>query len=441
MHKKFYKAVLTFYFATLILFQGMSQELYFPPVTGDNWDTLSPNSLGWCNDKIETLYDFLDSNNSKAFILLKDGKIVLEKYFGDFEQNDNWYWASAGKTITAFMVGMAQQENYLNIHDSTSDYLGEGWTATTPEQEAQITIWHQLTMTTGLDDEVEEGICTLDTCLIYKAEPGTRWAYHNAPYTLLGNVIENATGFTPNFYTHQKLKVPTGMNGAFVDLGYNNVFFSNARSMARFGLLILNNGIWNGNTIMSDTAYFNQMITTSQSINEAYGYLWWLNGKSSYMVPQTQLVFDGFLSPNAPPDMISALGMNGQILNVTPSENMVWIRMGESPDGSLVPYMLNDAIWEYVNDLFCDAVSIPDKKSSESSVKLFPNPVSVSLMIESEMKIEWIKIYNMHGQIIDRIEVMDLNAKLLFEHMIPGLYVVKVYFLNGQNSIRKIVKE
>ncbi|MBM3430824.1 MAG: serine hydrolase, partial [Bacteroidetes bacterium] len=92
---------------------------------------------------------------------------------------------------------------------------------------------------------------------------GTRWAYHNGPYTLLGNVIENATGQTLNSYTTQKLKIPTGMTGTFYQVGYNNVFFSNARSMARFGSLILNKGNWNGNQIMTDTAYFNDMVNYS----------------------------------------------------------------------------------------------------------------------------------------------------------------------------------
>ena len=50
--------------------------------------------------------------------------------------------------------------------------------------------------------------------------------------------------------------------------------------MARFGLLILNKGNWDGNQIMTDTNYFNQMLNSSQSLNESYGYLWWLNGKT-----------------------------------------------------------------------------------------------------------------------------------------------------------------
>ncbi|HAT63910.1 MAG TPA: serine hydrolase, partial [Flavobacteriaceae bacterium] len=61
-----------------------------------------------------------DANDTKAFILLKDGKIVLEQYFDDFTAESNWYWASAGKTLTATMVGIAQQEGFLDITNPTS---------------------------------------------------------------------------------------------------------------------------------------------------------------------------------------------------------------------------------------------------------------------------------------------------------------------------------
>ncbi|MDR2835027.1 MAG: beta-lactamase family protein [Bacteroidales bacterium] len=240
----------------------ISQNLYFPPTTDNTWDTISPQSLNYCQNKIDSLFNYLEENNTKAFILLKDGKIVLEKYFGNHTQNSLWQWASAGKTITSFMTGIAQQENYLSITDKSSDYLGTAWTNCTTVQEEAITIRHQLTMTSGLDDGVEDNFCTLDSCLIYKADAGTRWAYHNAPYTLLDQIIENATGMTLNQYTTQKLKTPTGMTGSFAQVDYNNVFFSNARSMARFGLLILNKGNWNGNQIMTDTIYFNLQTTT-----------------------------------------------------------------------------------------------------------------------------------------------------------------------------------
>ena len=246
----------------LIMVKGQSS--YFPPISGNDWDTTSPRSLSWCNDKIDSLYQYLSSQNTKSFILLKDGKIVLEKYFGTHTQNDAWYWASAGKTLTATMVGIAQQENFLSINDTSSKFLGKGWSSCTPEQEAKITIKNQLSMTTGLDDGVPNSSCTLDTCLKFKAASGTRWSYHNGPYTILDKVIENATGTTLNNYTTQKLKSKIGMTGSFVKVDYNNVYFSTARSMARFGLLMLNKGKWNGNAVLTDTNYFSTSTVRQQ---------------------------------------------------------------------------------------------------------------------------------------------------------------------------------
>lgn len=348
--------------AYLIFAFSANAQLYFPGNSSSVWDTVSPASLGWCQTNIDSMYNFLDSNNTKAFILLKDGKIVLEEYFDGHTASTSWYWASAGKTLTAFMVGIAQEENYLSITDTTSSYLGQGWTSCSSLQEEKISIWHQLTMTSGLDDGVADPYCTIDTCLTYFSDAETRWAYHNGPYTLLDQVMENATGQSLNAYTTQKLKDPIGMTGLYVQQGFNNVFFSTARSMARFGLLILSNGNWDGNQIMTDTNYFNNMVTTSQNLNESYGYLWWLNGKNTYMLPQTQFVFNGSISPNAPNDMIAALGLNAQYINVVPSQNMVWIRMGNAPDNSLVPTALNDDIWKYINDLGCIPVSMSNEK-------------------------------------------------------------------------------
>lgn len=433
------KKIFTFVISIIITYNANSQSLYFPPITGNTWDTISPQSLGYCQSKIDSLYAFLDTNNTKAFILLKDGKIVLEKYFGTHTQNSFWQWASAGKTITSFIVGIAQQEGYLSISDTTSKYLGQGWTYCTPTQEEKITIRHQLAMTSGLDDAVADPFCTIDSCLIYKADAGTRWAYHNAPYTLLDLVIENATGQTLNNYTTQKLKNPTGMTGAFFSIGYNNVFFSNARSMARFGLLILNKGSWNGNQIMTDTAYFNQMVNTSQTLNNSYGYLWWLNGKSSFMVPSSQIVFPGSICPNAPSDMISAMGKDGQFLNVVPSQNLVWVRMGNAPNSLPVPFLLNDKIWEYVNDLYCDTTVIDNQDYKKSYVKLFPNPNNYILNLKSNKQIIRVEIFDLKGQIVKSLNTQKEQVSILISELQSGLYFVKTILDNGKIFTDKLI--
>ena len=102
--------------------------LYFPPLEGDTWETLDPADLGWCADSLQNLIDFVGERNSKSFIILKDGKMVVEEYYNTYEQDSLWYWASAGKSLMGVLVGLAQEDGFLDIEDPTSDYLGEGWT-------------------------------------------------------------------------------------------------------------------------------------------------------------------------------------------------------------------------------------------------------------------------------------------------------------------------
>lgn len=377
MRNKLYLLLLVLFAA----FQAKAQT-YFPPAAPAAWDTLSPARFGWCNDKIDSLYALLARENTKAFILLKDGKIVLEQYFDGHTASSNWYWASAGKSLTATLVGIAKANGSLQLTDSTSKYLGTGWTSATPAQEGAITVWHQLSMTSGLDDAFGDPHCTDDTCLQYLAPAGTRWAYHNGPYTLLDGVISGATGQTLNQYTNQRIKQPTGMDGLFIPSGYNNVFYSTARSMARFGWLIYNRGWWNGVAVLNDSTYFNQMVNTSQPHNLSYGYLWWLNGKASYKVPGSQLNIPGFLNPDAPADMIAAMGKNGQFINVVPSQGMVWIRMGDAPDNSPVPFLLQNKIWQYINQLPCGQSSSVNEPSMPKW-KLYPQPASDGVYLQN----------------------------------------------------------
>lgn len=308
--------------------EPVSSTIYFP--SGNNWETISPASLNWNSTALDEVYTYLQQKNTRAFIILKNGKIAAEKYFGNFSADSNWYWASAGKTMTALLVGIAQEQGILNINNRTSQYLGAGWTSLPLAKENLITVKHQLSMTTGLDDGVADNDCTLPACLQYKADAGQRWAYHNAPYTLLDKVIENASGLTYNQYFQQKIRDRIGMNGLWIKLGYNNVYFSTARSMARFGLLMLAKGSWNGTAILADTAYLSTQVNSSQSINPSYGYLTWLNGKNSYRLPTLQFSFNGSLVPNAPADLYAALGKDDQKIYVVPSQGLVVIRLGES---------------------------------------------------------------------------------------------------------------
>ncbi|MCB0778746.1 MAG: serine hydrolase, partial [Flavobacteriales bacterium] len=81
---------------TLAIGSLSAQNLYFPPTFGNTWETVDPASLGWCTDQLPPLLQLLEDNGTKAFIVLKDGRIAIEQYFGTFTQDSSWYWASAG---------------------------------------------------------------------------------------------------------------------------------------------------------------------------------------------------------------------------------------------------------------------------------------------------------------------------------------------------------
>ena len=312
-----------------------AQSLYYPPINDTAWERVNIEALGWSPNGVDSLVTYADRTLSKALIVLVGGRIAVEWYADGRTAASPWYWASAGKTLTAALVGVLQQEGKLTVQDPSTTYLGRGWTQLPPDQEDRITIWHQLTMTSGLDDRVADPYCTEPACLQFKADPGTRWAYHNAPYTLLDRVIENASGETFQSVLKRALLDKTGMNGRFIASGYNNVMWSTPRSMARFGLLAQRGFVWNGSAILTDTAFVRALTRPSQQLNPAYGYLWWLNGQTSFKLPGLQVDIPGPIMPDAPPDAFNALGKNNQILSISPSMDIVLVRMGENPDSLL----------------------------------------------------------------------------------------------------------
>lgn len=411
---------LSFFLSFSALTNAQNLPTYFPPNFGA-WESVTPESLGWCTASLDSLSNFLDSTHTKAFILLHHGKIVAENYYGTFTQDSLWYWASAGKSLTAFLVGKAQEEGFLSINNPTNSYIGQGFTSCTPEQENAITVRHQLTMTTGLDDGVPDNHCFTPECLLYLADPGTRWAYHNGPYTLLDTVLEATTGMTYNAYTYTRVGSQIGMYGLWLTLDNDHVYFSKAREFARFGLLMQNHANWNGNQILNDVAYYNAMITPSNTLNESYGYLWWLNGQNSFMLPQSQFVFPGKLLQHAPNDVYAALGKNGQIINVCPSRDIVFIRMGNIPNSTFVPNYYNDDIWKYLNNALCDELSELPKLQTA----VYPNPVSHNnLTVQANGSFSYV-VYDLLGQAITSGKAVN-TKHLETAAMRAGIYLIQI---------------
>ena len=324
-------------------------DIYYPP-NNTQWESLDPLELDWNQNAIAQLKNWMSPSETRALIILHKGKIVHEDYSGldhqgqPFNQTSQWQWASAGKTLTSSMIGIVAEEGLLTLDDKTTDFLGLGWTDMLQEREDKIKISHQLTMTTGLDDLNVDRSCVAPQCLTYLVEPGNRWAYHNGPYTLLQSVVEEATGIKASDYSKQKIETPIGMDGLWVNINNDIVFFSSARDMARYGWMIANQGRWKDEQIVPSD-FIKEATTPSQTLNKSYGYLWWLNGQPSFMLPIIEREFNGSLLPDAPDDSYLAIGKSGQVLMIVPSLELVIVRMGSSNGNDFVPIAFVREMW------------------------------------------------------------------------------------------------
>ncbi len=436
----------TFLFSLLLslcFYQKTSAQTYFPSVVG-TWETQTLASQNWCQDKVDTLYKFLERKNTKSFIILKDGKIILEKYFGTFTQDSAWYWASAGKSLTGTLVGIAQQENLLNINNKASDYLGVGWTSTTLAQENAITVKDLLSMTSGLNPLAAGGSnsCYTPSCFTYLAPAGNRWFYHTSAYKRLQAIVASASGVSYQQYTNTKIKTPIGMSsGTWLD----GIFYSRTRDMARFGLLMMNRGTWNGTNILNST-YYDAMTNSSQILNPSYGYLWWLNGKGSFLPPDSQTLVNTNLIPAAPTDLVAALGKNDQKIYVVPSQKLVIVRMGNSADATAdaISSFDND-LWIKINDLVCNPATALDNQNDNNAnknINIYPNPTTDFIEIVEKVKnINKIRLYDIYGKEIvlpasQNISKIDMKA------LSEGIYMLQIFDKNGKMiENRKIFKK
>lgn len=434
------KTYTLFVIVFLFSFSSKSQSLYFPPLLGNVWDSLSPSSVGYCQARIDSLYNYLQAKDTKSFIILKDGKRVLEKYFGTYTKDSLWYWASASKSLASFITGVAQQKGFVNINNPVSSYIGSGWTSAPLIKENAITVKNLLQMTNGLDDAPPspcDNEDTAKTCLLYKADASTRWAYHTGAYRKVQDVVSMAVGQTYNTITNNWIEAKTGMSG----LWFQQVYYSKARDMARFGLLNLNKGIWANDTIMKDSLYFKAMVNSSQTLNNAYGYLWWLNGKSSYMTPGFQITFPGTLMPNAPSDMFCALGKNDQKIYVVPSQKLVIVRQGNTAGGfNLAASAFDNVLWDYINKLSCSTSIIENPNTT--LITISPNPTFSNIKIQhNNSLIKLINVYNMVGELVLSSNESNKTIEINLSNYSSGLYIVECKDEFNKVYREKIIKQ
>lgn len=301
-------------------------ESYFPG-PGDAWETVAPGDVRWNKGRLDDALAFVEQTNASAFIMLHRGRIMAEGYWKGAGLHFSGDIASAQKSMISIMAGVAVNAGKLSLDAPASQYLGKGWTKTRADEEERVNVRHLLSMSSGLTNE-----------LAFAGEPGTVWYYNNPAYHTMKVVLERAVGKDLTGYSRETLWRPLGMGDSSWEprpymlmpdgVTPMTALVSSARDMARFGLMVLAGGSWNGTDLVKDKNYLKASLDTSQQMNPSYGYLWWLNGKAFHRLPAGSQPVSSPLIPSGPPDMVAAMGAGEKRLYVVPSLDLVVARHG-----------------------------------------------------------------------------------------------------------------
>ena len=288
---------------------------YFPPADGaGEWTTATAAEAGYTDEGLAEVVALVEAANSQSLVILSAGSIVAEQYWRGADASTARDVASVQKSVVSTLVGLARDRGLLALDEPVNSFLGAGWSRAAAADEAIITVFHLLTMTSGLDPRN----------LRSDAPAGTVWDYNTDAYQRLRPVLEAASGLDINTLTSEWLFAPIGIGsaapwaprGAMTDaMGEAAWGLSlTAREMARFGLFAMRAGRWAREQITA-VDWFEKAWTPIASKAD-YGYLWWLLGRGRNGQQGTI------------PDLVAALGAADQKIYVSPATDLVLARQG-----------------------------------------------------------------------------------------------------------------
>lgn len=289
---------------------------------------------------LEAVLGLALAQSSTSVLVMRDGDRLAERYAPGWDATRPREVASVAKSLVAVLIAMAVEDGLIKgLDQPAADYIPT-WR---DDGRAAITLRHLMSMTSGLDDAglALRGVAgdqfAINAAAPLRDPPGARWAYNTAAYHLLFHILVRATGETVEAYAARRLTGPLCMDdtqwvasvGQSVGGPTTNYYSaaSTARDLARFGALVLGEGLWNGRRLIGADSLA-ALLQPSQALNPSYGLLWWTNARPG---------FDAFgrgprlRFPSAPTDTVAALGAGGQMTVVVPSRRLVIVRQGETP--------------------------------------------------------------------------------------------------------------
>ncbi len=318
---------------------GVASRSYWPT---EEWQTSQPGQQNMRSAILNPVVDYIEEWNEDhqfsdvdSIIVVKNGFIVKEAYFGLFGENDVHALWSITKSITSILIGIAIKEGFIeSVEENVLDYFSDREIANIDTRKESIKLKHLLMMSTGFDYPGDDAIWTgwmnaqnqvqyiLD--LPMATTPGSIFNYDTGGSHLLSAILEIATNRSTSEYAKEKLFDPLGIthytwlyDKQGINFGGHGIYFE-PKDIAKIGYLYLNNGTWENEQIVSDE-WVNYCTTTKWALSNYWGYShqWW-----------THPIFDAF----------AAAGKYGQRIIAIPKHDLVVTFTATISDADGEPY-------------------------------------------------------------------------------------------------------
>jgi len=321
----------------------LNYEYKIPKKIDDGWKTLSLTEEGIDLNKIEDLMNnILNGNfgNLQSLLIVKNGKLILEEYFGEYDRNKKQDLASVVKSIGSILIGIAMDKGF--IEGIAQGGLEKNVLKLFPEHEGMINknlrkqkilLKHILSMSAGLEwdeqtysydnpknDWFKASHCDNSVKFVLQKPvihpPGKQFLYNGGLTIMLSDLIKKNTRMDADEFAEKYLFTPLGIEDYYwrkIEDGLTDLdggLSLRPRDMAKIGLLVLNKGVWKGKQIVSNEWIDESTKTHIETgiLGSEYGYQWW---RISGIFNDTKI------------ETFFASGYGGQNIFIFPSLDMV----------------------------------------------------------------------------------------------------------------------
>ncbi len=274
-------------------------------------------------------------NGTRALIVIRDGQIVAEKYADGYDAETRLLSWSMAKSMTNALVGILVKEGKIDI---SQPVMMPGW----ENDERALITWNDLLrMSSGLEWEEDYGNESDVNVMLHKVgdfgayaadkpaldPPDTKWNYSSGTSNIVCLKLRDYFASDAEYYhfpydalfsriNMNSVVFETDASGTFVGSSY---VYATARDFARFGLLYLNDGYWMGEQVLPE-GWVSYSSAPSDVSGGEYAAFFWSNASREL--------------PDAPADMYSCEGHDGQMIYIIPSRDLLVVRLGYSRSGT-----------------------------------------------------------------------------------------------------------